>query len=222
MRQTRRSLLAFAPALPLALAAPAVAAAPDPDAALIAANARLEALRADVERLDADVDTAFLRALAARPRPPQVLTVRPDDWHVGFRHTGFRFQRDAVEAWRRGITEPSVPLMSWPLRTRYEARGREVVTAWDNWSAACRAADERAGLHDAQARAAAHDDAIEALEAEIFALQAVTPAGWRIKARIAADHLGASEGTYGDHLTRKLLADLLGAEVPPHLSSGAL
>jgi hypothetical protein len=63
---------------------------------------------------------------------------------------------------------------------------------------------------DAEAKSDALCDRYYAQETALFAERATTPEGLRAKARVVLHILGDEpDGTYGDHLTRNLLADLL-------------
>ncbi len=62
----------------------------------------------------------------------------------------------------------------------------------------------------ANALAEAADRVHYELEKRLIATPATTPDGWRVKAKLAAHILGDEpDGTYEDHLTRSLLADIL-------------
>lgn len=209
----RRRLLAGALALPAAAVAalvPAIAAA-DPDAELLELGRQHAETDARYNALNDRCEAVHEAAIAAYPPIPEVLRVRPEDRHfITLQENGF-FNADAVRRWRG--SGPGGGFI-WPPSAmgRFDARRAEILAAWDSWMDAQYRARVAVGLIELERQLDAEGDALTDIEHRICALRAKTPAGWRLKARLARravmDPYPEPDGTYEDHVIRSLLADL--------------
>lgn len=216
----RRGLLAGFAALPAAGAAPALASV-DPDAGLL----ELGRCHAEAQRrfnVAAGLATkAEDEAWALRPTMPEVLRHRARDWHrPQYLGAAPAFYTAAqIQWWRDGLASRLDMGLSPDLAREYRARGRELVEAWDAHAQAVVAASEACGVRRLNAQADALGVVYYELERQIMETPATTPAGWRIKARIAAHVLRLEEdGTYETHVTHSLLRDLLASDGEPPLA----
>lgn len=87
----------------------------------------------------------------------------------------------------------------------YFARGTEIVRASDGWKEARERTREAAGVPQAEARANAADDALDAIIAQIAALPARTAAGLAAKLTVAAPLLDPSPEEPFDEQTEMLV-----------------
>lgn len=203
---SRRALLALAPA---ALAVPAPAVAADPDAGLVALAARHAALEAESEAVAAQLEALDV----ALPSWPDALRPQPRDWFVtglpGGR--GARIGAYVVERWREAFAKGFYrSCMTRGTRDAFEARGREVIAAWEAHEAATQAARVASGYQALADQLDALGLAHYATERRIIDTPAHGLTGLRVKARIALAAMGEPDGTYEDQAARSVLADLIG------------
>jgi hypothetical protein len=210
----RRRFLAALPAAPFAvIALPAPASAADhPDAALLrlgAEHARLSERMAAVSQVCGE---AIDRADDDWPALPDVLRIRHDDWFKGWRGPGSYHDGESVARWSAAIPSPGPGVhCSASTVRRFNARGHELAEAWNAHLARIEAVYTAHGVREAEALLDAAGQELTAAEHRIFNLRALTPDGWRLKARIAAGVMGPEpDGTYEDQLARSLIADLAG------------
>jgi hypothetical protein len=147
--------------------------------------------------------------------PPAELQIRPGDCFGAWaRDRGGYHTAETVARWSRAITENRAQaLMSPETARRFDARGRELAEAWNAHLARIEAVYAVHGLREAEGLLDAAGQELMAAEHRIFNLRALTPDGWRLKARIAAGVMGpAPDGTYEDRLARSLIADLAGGD----------
>jgi hypothetical protein len=222
----RRRLLAGVLALPVAAAAavvPAIAAE-DPDAELLELGRQYAEADARYDALNDQCEAALEAAFAAYPPIPEALRVRPEDrlgflgfdaFHRDLHDDGF-FNAKGIQRWRG--CAPGGGFI-WPpaASDRFDARRTEVLAAWDGWMDAKEQAQAAYGLSELERQLDAQGYAVMEIEHRIFALQAKTPAGWRLKAKLARRVVldgYKPDGTYEDHVVRSLLADLTAAPEP--------
>jgi hypothetical protein len=216
---TRRALFAAAPAVALALPAasvaiglPAVAAA-DPDTELLELGRQHAEADALYYALSDQCEAACEAAIAAYPPPPEALFHRPGKDRMWFSPDA-DFSRP-VDAWAAGEWRQALDRdASWlQLHRRGDMveRAKEIVAAWDSWMNARDQVLVTRGVRELERRVDAQGYAVTEIEHRIFAMRATTPAGWRLKARLARRVVMdpyAPDGTYEDRLVRSLLADL--------------
>lgn len=200
---SRRAVLTLAPALAVV---PVPALAADPDAALVALEAEHAALGAECEALEARLDDLQ----ASLPPWPDALRVQPRDWFVSGYAPGTCLIASDVERWRSALAnEFHRSCMTAARRAQFEARGAEVIAAWEAHEAATKAAKAVCGYNLVSARDDAANHAHYEVERRIIDTPAAGLTGLRIKARIALAAMGEPDGTYEDHAARAVLADLV-------------
>jgi hypothetical protein len=209
---TRRALFAAAPLLAAGAAAPAQAAHTGDDAELLELGRQHAASSARYDALDEQAMRAQEAACALSPKP-DAIRIRAADRpivDIGYngRFVGDFMHPDDIRRWR---INSDMTFILWPRRAREEllARRAEVLAAWEQWERASDAAHVACGVRAIEERLDDEGQTITALEHRILDTPAKTPAGWRLKARIARKVLDPEpDGTYEDMVVRSLLADL--------------
>lgn len=203
---SRRALLSAFAALPAITLPASSTAGPHPDAELLELGRQHAEAAALYDRLGDSAIEAEERAEADAPPRPTMLR---EDWYTSSLDAGKPYTPLEIARWREGLARDDIGL-SVASMARFKARGAEVMAAWDAHIQGLADAKARHGCARAEALADAAGTDHYALEERIFATPAATPEGLKVKARIAANVLGAEpDGTYEDQLIRSILADLL-------------
>lgn len=206
---TRRALLAAAPALSALATTPAKA---NPDDALLTLCRRHAEAARKCEAAELALIAAEETAAPQRPGLPDAYKVRAGDWFrmVDPIEPGRFHTPSTVDRWERALRLGHYRNIMTPgAAGRFKARGRELIAARNAHRQAVKAVDAAYGLRAAQVRADRLGRALTAVEHRLLETPATTLDGLRAKARVVAGIIGPPDGTYEDHATRALLADLL-------------